>query len=319
MLNSRHRRPFMMRRDRKRSGRAGLETVARWVAGLALVECIALASSFPARADDRDESSSNSDWRTSISVALKAQQQRAEGQISSSLATSSEGVGTPTPIPLDASNHDNYFTAIVPIELQIQTPAIHIESLGASARAFLGAGYQWVPSPDRDFLREGIFVPLPPNPTAATRGLGGALRTDVDHQWSVSAGVSIPIEIANIPIEIRPSLDYIGQSMSANFRTVGIEIATGNLRIFDIKDSEVFHYLGPRLTIETDAGHAGDSRWVVFAEAGIYSSRVAGRQRLQDESTAGVEWARFSYAPDALLFQVGAGVRVYWDPSGSRP
>ncbi len=307
----------MMRRDRKQSGRAGLGTAARWVAGLAIVECIALASAYPARADDADETSSNGDWRTSVSVALKAQQQRAEGEISSSLATSSEGVGTPIPIPLSASNHDNYFTAIVPIELQIQTPAIHIESLGISASAFLGAGYQWVPSPDRDFLRDGIFVPLPPNPTAATRGLGGALRTDVDHQWSVYVGLSIPIEIAEIPIEIRPSLDYVGQSVSANFRTVGIEIATDNLRTFDLKDSDSFHYLGPRLTIETDAGRAGDSRWVVFAEGGIYSSRVAGRQRLREVSTAGTEWAGFSYAPDALLFQVGVGVRVYWDPSAS--
>jgi hypothetical protein len=292
----------------------GLRPAARRLARPLLVFLILINAAFPAHAEKDDSATSDDTWRTSISVALKAQQQRAEGEISSSLATDSDGIANPTPIPLDASNHDDYFVAIVPIELQLQTPTIRVGQLDVAARAFLLASYQFVPITDRDFLVDGKFVPLPPNPTAASQGLGGELRIDLQHQWSVSAGISIPVEIADFPIEIRPSLDYMGQWIRADAKTIGVQIGTDTLFVLQSEDSEAVHYLGPRLALETDAGRAGDTRWVFFAEGAAYFSRVAGRQRLSGDTTSGTEWARFSYEPDALLFQIGVGFRVYWEP-----
>jgi len=279
-----------------------------------LVFWILVIVAFPARAEQSDSSSNDDKWRTSISIAIKAQQQRAEGEVSSSLATDSVGIARPTPIPLDASNHDDYFVPIVPIELQLQTPAIQLDRLGLSPRVFLLASYQFIPVTSRDFLVDGKFVPLPANPTAASQGLGGELRIELQHQWSVSTGISIPVEIAGFPLEIRPSLDYMGQWIRADAKTIGVQIGTNALFVLESDDLEAVHYLGPRLGLETDAGRAGDTRWVFFAEGSAYFSNFAGSQRLTGAVTSGSEWARFSYEPDALLFQIGAGVRVYWEP-----
>ncbi len=254
------------------------------------------------------------DWRPSLAVSLKAQQQRAEAIITSTLNVDVVSPRNPTPIALDADEHDDYFTVIVPIELQLQTPAFNLPIADLSTRAFVQAAYQWVPITDRDFLTEGKFVPLPPNPTAASEGLGGEVRVDLQHQWSLSAGLAFAVEIEGIPIEIRPSLDYVGQWVRADARAIGVQDVTNQLFSLEDDKSKAVHLFGPRLAVETDAGRWGPTRLTVFAEGAVYFSRAFGSQRLRGSDSDGGETMSFSYEPDSLLFQIGVGTRIYWDP-----
>ena len=217
-------------------------------------------------------------------------------------------------VPLDAANHDDYFVPIVPIEAELQTPPIEIPGTDIAPRLFFQASYQFVPVTERDFLVDGKFVPLPPNPTAASQGLGGELRIDLQHQWSLSAGLSIPFEVADIPIAIRPSFDYTGQWLRADATVIGVQTGTNVLFRLGSEQADAIHYLGSRLSIETDAGRTAQTRWVFFAEGSIHVSRAWGRQDLADRVGEAGETLRFRFEPDALLFQIGAGFRVYWDP-----
>jgi hypothetical protein len=249
-------------------------------------------------------------WRTSFAISMKALQQRAEGHLSSTLATDEV---SNTPIPLNANNHDDYFVPVIPIELGIETPSFSLPATEREPRLFLQAGYQFIPITERDFLQDGKFVTLPANPTPGSEGLGGEIRVDLQHQWSVSAGISIPFEISGIPFEVRPSLDYMGQWVRASSRVIGIDVGTNAVVDLISDESKALHYLGPRLGIETDAGRAGSGRIAFFMEGSVYFSRVAGHQRLSGRSVSGTQSSQFEYEPDQLLFQVGVGVRLYWE------
>ena len=276
----------------------------------------------PALAESEPEPSGWDEWNVSLAVSLKAQQQRAEARITSSLATRQDRATTPPfnffDVPLDARTHDDYFVPIVPIEMELQTPPIAIPGTEITPRAFFQVSYQFIPITERDFLVDGKFVPLPPDPTAASQGLGGELRIDLQHQWSLSAGVSIPFEVEGIPIAIRPSLDYMGQWLRADATAIGVQIGTDALFRLEAEQTSAVHYLGPRLSIETEAGRTARTRWVFFAEGAIYSSRLSGSQDLEETVVESGETLSFRYEPDALLFQLGAGFRVYWDPRATR-
>lgn len=289
-----------------RAARASTIVFAGLITWLGMIAVAGFVSAEPAADESPD-----SQWRTSIAISLKAQQQRAEGTLSSTLATTEE---SGVPIPLDAKNHDDYFVPIIPIELGIQTPSFSLPATNLEPRVFFLAGYQFIPITERDFLVAGKFVTLPANPTPSSQGLGGEIRIDLQHQWSVSVGMAFPFEIADISFEVRPSLDYMGQWMRADATVIGIEIATGDLLKLASDESKAFHYLGPRLSLETDAGTVGDSRMVFFMEGSAYFSRFAGQQQLRGRDTSGVESAQYEYKPDQLLFQIGVGFRAYWNP-----
>lgn len=253
-------------------------------------------------------------WRPSLTVSLEAQQQRAEGEIESTLATDVVSPITPTPIPLDAAVHDDYFVPVIPIELALVSPLIDVPGVDLRVRAFVSAGYEFVPITERDFLVAGKFVPLPANPTAASEGLGGEVRVDLQHQWSLTAGVVVPIEIDGILIEIRPAVTYMGQWLRADATAIGVQVGTDTLFTLASEDTKAVHYLGPRLSIETEAGRSGPWKYTVFARSSFLFSGIGGSQRLSGRAGASGESMSFSYEPDSALFRVGAGLRVTWDP-----
>ncbi len=262
-----------------------------------------------ARAQDRPNAS-----RLSLSISLKAQQQRAEAEIESTLDVDVVGSRNPIPVSLAADEHADYFTVVVPVEIQLQTPAFEAPVTGTRMRAFAQAAYQWMPISERDFLREGKFVSLPPDPTAASEGLGGEIRVDLRHQWLLSVGLSFPIELWGGEIELRSSVDYLGQWLRVDARAIGVQSVTD--RLFDLNDDEskAIHYFGPRIALETDAGRWGPARLAVFAEGSLYLSRVFGSQSVRGGDFEAGETMAFRYEPDALLFQIGVGTRIYWDP-----
>jgi len=253
-------------------------------------------------------------WRPSLSVSLEAQQQRAEAEIESTLGTDVVSPNNPTPIALSADDHNDYFVPIVPIELSLESPPIDLPRIDLRPHLFFSAGYEFVPITERDFLVAGKFVPLPPNPTAASEGLGGEVRIDLQHQWSLSAGVVIPIEIEGIPIEIRPGVVYRGQWLRADATAIGVQVGTDALFTLASEDSKAVHYLGPQLSIETEAGRSGPWLYTVFARGSILFSRIGGSQSLRGNDIDAGETMRFNYEPDSALFRVGAGLRVTWDP-----
>jgi hypothetical protein len=253
-------------------------------------------------------------WLPGISVSLQVSQQRAEGSISSTLATDTVSNSDPTPVPLSSDKHDNYFVPIIPIAFQLESPTLELPEWAGRPRASIEAAYHFIPSVERDFIVDGKFVTIPPNPTAASQGLGGQLRIGRQHQWSVSAGLSFPFEVFDSPIHIRPSISYLGQWVRADMKAIGVQIGTDTLLNLGDDASKALHYLGPRLTLEADAGRMADTRFVFFFDTAAYFSRVAGDQVIRGRDISAGETAQFEYEPDSLLFQVGIGVRVVWDP-----
>ena len=275
--------------------------------------CALAASLSPGRAHAEEEGQALRTWQPSFALSIKAQQQRAEAQIVGSLNIDTEGRAA-TPVALDADNHDDFFTAIVPLELQLESPAISLPTVDVPVRGFVRAGYQWIPITDRDFITVGSAGTVPPNPSPASDGLGGQLRIDLQHQWSASVGLSFHFELAEIPFQVRPSLDYVGQWIRADARTVGVQDVTNRLFILDSDDTGAVHFLGPGLGIETDAGRIGAFRATVFAEGSLLASDVFGSQSLSGRRGQEGETLSFEYDPDNLLFQIGVGTRIYWDP-----
>ena len=311
------RRPRERAERRCRRSRPHERPPAHAVATVLLGAIVALAPRAGAEGTGPSESedpASRSRWRPWLSVSLQAQQQRAEGSISSSLATDVVGPSDSTPIALDADNHDDYFVPVVPIGIGVDTPPIELPRSGVRPRLAFGAAYEFIPITERDFLVDGKFVPLPADPTAASEGLGGEVRVDLQHQWSLSTELVLPFEVGGIPIELRPGVLYMGQWVRADAKAIGVQIGTDALVELEAEDSRAFHYLGPLLAIETEAGRAGSWHYSVFARAAVLFSDLGGRQRTRGLVSAAGESMRFGYEPDAALYRVGVGLRVRWDP-----
>jgi hypothetical protein len=272
----------------------------------------------PAGGAEEAKSDPEDRWRPSASISIQVNQQRGEASIESTLATDTISNNDPTPIPLSSDIHDDYFVPVIPFELQLESPAFDLpflkDFMKGGPRVFVQGSYQYVPIHSRDFLVDGKFVPIPPPPSAQSQGLGGRIQVDLQHQWSASIGLSFPFEVFETPIVFRPSVSYLGQWVKADSRVIGVQIGTNTLIQLDSDDSDAVHYVGPRVSLEADAGRTGDARFAFFLESGFYYSRAGGNQSLEGEAMALGETSSFRYEPDAWLYQVGAGFRVYWDP-----
>ena len=75
-------------------------------------------------------------------------------------------------------------------------------------------------------------------------------------------------------------------------------------------EGDVFHYLGPRVELETVAARTGPFDIAVFAEFGAFFT-------VGDDSTSFVirdatDSARFDFEVDNWLIQAGVGIRLTW-------
>ena len=295
----------------RKAGRGARE--ARWRSYLLALGAVLLASG--SIADEVSESDRSARWTPSVSLAMLAHVQDLSGLGESTF---------PERDSFDPRVGDESLAVIpaVPVGLRVLAP--EIELLGSPLRPFLHARLQVPFDQDRTVLRQGTVpnpVVIPPdlgqNQTAASiSGQGTILEATIDLMGQVGLGLAYDTEVLLTPITASLSLDYVVQEMSLDGNVVYVtgegpnETAPFTVQDLQALEGDVFHYLGPRVELETIAARPGPFDIAVFAEFGAFFT-------VGDDSTSFVirdatDEARFDFEVDNWLIQAGVGVRLTW-------
>ncbi|MDE0900018.1 MAG: hypothetical protein OSA81_13510 [Longimicrobiales bacterium] len=295
--------------------------IGLWFVVFLALSAFGIGAGGEVRADQATEAEApeNPGWTSSLSLSIEARHQSAVGSVQSTLATRETNEVDTTPLVPNARLDSSLFGISVPIGLEVSAPVI--EGLPGDARPFMEVSYQLVPSSDRVFLQEGNPGPVAVPASLISQGLGFKFETDISHQWSASLGVSFQLPTDEYSVRFRPSLDYFGQAMKFNSQVVGLPVdaagaATSIPLSLNMASTGTYHYLGPRVSFEVDAGRRGPLRFVMFLDLAGYL--LVGSGAVQGSAGAGSaegpQTANFRYTPGLFTFQGGMGTRVVWDP-----
>jgi len=140
--------------------------------------------------------------------------------------------------------------------------------------------------------------------------------------YGASVGVSIPFEIGDWRISIKPSARYLKQKI--NFTGIVLdaerEVFPGLPPTITVQlygdDSLDVHAVGPGLEIEVDAARVGSLSASVFISGGAYNvlsdRSVSFSNTVQDNQGEGVYRGFWTAKIDPWIYRANAGFRVKW-------
>lgn len=225
--------------------------------------------------------------------------------------------------------------------LEIETPSIPIPFL--RPRIFFGGELEHVSSQERNLATEGNPEPTLTAPAGnlsfsavELNGRGTRTTSDLDNmQLGAWIGVSIPVQLGDWKVSIKPSARYLNQKV--NFTGIfshGIRdnfVDSGNRRrdfptntfLVQIEDSLDVHAIGPGLEIEIEVGAIRSLSTSVFINGGAY--RVLSDRDIQVNSTGlgstnsaseNFEFeTQFTAEIDPWLYRGNVGMRFKWKGS----
>jgi hypothetical protein len=145
----------------------------------------------------------------------------------------------------------------------------------------------------------------------------------VNAYWQAGIGFDFIIPFDQRQFRIRPSLDYVGQSVDVEgvaTRTLrgasNVDLPGGN-RIGASSDDKIIHGLGPRIQIDVEVAKNDEFTVSLFVESGFYWMLSDRSVRFSSTDAAG-ESATFKVKLDDFAPQGGAGIRIAWTGFGSR-
>mgnify|MGYP001018564944 CR=1 FL=1 len=210
----------------------------------------------------------------------------------------------------------------IPVALQLAMPETEI--LGRTVRPFIHGRVQISMDPDRTIARQGtipnpVLIPSDPSPTLSANSISGQgtlLTTTLDLTGQLGVGVSTALPIEVLPVRLGVSLDYLVQRVSMDGHVVHVsgtgpnEIAPFTIQNLQVLDHALFHFLGPRMELETFAGERGPFRLSIYADFGAFFA--LGDRSKSFSATDGSNSAAFDFEVQTWMIQAGAGLRVAW-------
>jgi hypothetical protein len=216
--------------------------------------------------------------------------------------------------------------------LEIETPVLPIPSL--RPRIFVGAEVEHVSSQKRSIAREGdpkaeLIYPIS-NPEdnifadEAILGQGSATTSDADTlQYGAVVGFSIPVDIGEWQLSIKPSARYVHQEFE--FRGIFSEAdrpgtipAPGPTSVTLLQGSEKLevHAVGPHLEIEvlaTQIKSIGASMYINGGAYRVLSDRDVSFQQIgRDNLNTRTFIAFWDAEIDPWIYRAGIGMRIRW-------
>jgi len=288
-----------------------------------------LAANSAAAADSSSDASDDFDrWIPSIGVTMGFSTQEHKGTVDSTKEVAA--FGQIFQVPLNERIFDagqkNLTTIQVGGTVELQTPQLVPHTW--SPRLFIGGEIVHVSSQRRQIAREGDPSTLREPATAifpdeAILGQGSATTSDADTVlYGASVGVSIPFEVGDWRISIKPSARYLKQKI--NFTGIVLdadrEVFPGLPPTITVQlygdDSLDVHAVGPGLEIEVDAARVGSLSASVFISGGAYNvlsdRSVSFSNTVQDNQGEGVYRGFWTAKIDPWIYRANAGFRVKW-------
>lgn len=244
-------------------------------------------------------------WIPSIGLGVGLNWQQASGDLSASPAP---GV---TFSPFSNSEGTSIFKAAISPDLMLETPVIAD-----------------LPGKPRLFLQLGAIVPLG-DETTVNDNVGDAggvaedpqlfLTVEWDAIWYAGLGVSIEVPVGDSRVFIKPSINYIGQSVEwVATMEQQIDTALGSPLVpFSANDAQIHHGIAGKLQLETNLSSVGPVTPTIFiagqAGAWLWGDRTGtilvdtfvsdGRPSFNTRS---------EFSLERLHFNVSAGIRLSW-------
>jgi hypothetical protein len=211
--------------------------------------------------------------------------------------------------------------------IELQTPSLLPRKWGP--RIFIGGEILNVSSQKRTIAREGNPSELhggPPSanfPDEAILGQGSATTSDADNVlYGANIGVSIPFEIADWRVSVKPQARYLNQKIyfsgsvldAERFGIPGAD-PTREVEIYG-DDSLDVHALGPGLEIEVNAVRMGSIAASVFVSGGAYNvlsdRKTAFSTSVRDNLDTGDFRGDWTAEIDSWIYRANVGFRVSW-------
>ncbi len=289
-----------------------------------------LATSPAGAADPPSGASDDFDrWIPSVGLTVGFATQVHEGTVDSSQQLFAFGL--PFDVPLDdrsfAADQKNFTTLLVGGTVELQTP--QLLPFKWSPRIFIGGEVLNVSAQQRPIAREGNPSTLEdagpnPFPSKAILGQGSMTSSDADTlSYGAHIGVSVPVQIGDWRISIKPSARYLNQKIL--FRGIVLDAArTGPLGAtpptrevsITASDSVDVHAVGPGLEIEIGAARVGPLAGSVFVSGGAYrvlsERRVAFSRSVRDSLDSGNFRGDFTAEIDPWIYRADLGFRIKW-------
>ena len=287
-----------------------------------------LAASPAAAADPASGAGGDFDrWIPSLALTFGFTTQKHEGTVDSCRLL----VGCVGPIgPRRGfdSGENNFTTQQVGGTVELQTP--QLLPYEWSPRIFIGGEILNVSAQKRPLAREGNPSSLGDDggdddfPGDAILGQGSSTTSDADTVlYGASMGVSIPVQIGDWRISLKPSARYLNQELL--FRGVVLNAERQGLlgnrpptQTIEIRanDSLDVHALGPGLEIEIDAARVGSIAASVFISGGAYKvlsdRKVSFSETVRDNLETGTFRGFFTAEIDPWIYRANLGFRVKW-------
>ena len=289
-----------------------------------------LATSPAGAGDSRSGASDDFDrWIPSLGVTLGFTTQEHKGTVDASEQRLTFGgiIDIPLGDRVFADGRKLANNLVVGGTAELQTP--ELLPFRWSPRIFIGGEIMHVSSQRRTLAREGNPASIRdpgdnPLPADAILGQGSSVSSDADTiLYGASVGLSIPIQIGDWRVSLKPSARYLNQEI--DFRGVVLDAdRTGILNnqppttIVEIRDTDSLevHALGPGFEIEIDAARVKSIAASIFISGGAYKvlsdRKVSFSKSVRDNLDTGDFRGDFTAEIDPWIFRANLGFRVKW-------
>jgi hypothetical protein len=285
-----------------------------------------LASGPAGAADPSSDARDDFDrWIPSLALSIGFTTQEHEGTVNSFRVFPDFG-GIPGREFAEGKN--NLTNTQVGGSVELQTP--QLLSYRWSPRIFIGGEILHVSAQQRPIAREGNPGTLGDDggdddfPGDAILGQGSSTKSDADTVfYGASMGVSIPVQIGDWRILIKPSARYLNQELYFQGDVLDAERSgiLGNrppTQTIEIRgnDSLDVHAVGPGLEIEIDAARVGSIAASVFISGGAYNvlsdRKVAFSNRVRDNLDTATYQGNWTAEIEPWIYRANLGFRVKW-------
>ena len=261
-------------------------------------------------------------WIPSAALVLGISGQGTQAAVLSGPLT---GSAPPEPVRPPASGSQKLLNPRFEGQLELMSPRL-LAGLGqprAFAQAAFGANFGFA----YDVAREGtpgeLIPPTSPIPEGNYPGQGSRTTAKVKpFDFKAGLGAAFTVELADMPMRIKPSVQYLRQTIQVN-GLVNRAVAVGgtittDFRVISLSSSEerAYNALGPAIEVEVDASRMGPVVLTPFVNFQAFAILDNDPIVMADSFTdaTGTETAAWFFKNKGWIYSGAVGLRFRWQP-----
>lgn len=272
-------------------------------------------------------------WTPSLAINIGFTTQEVRGSVESTEFIPAFGSIFPVDLRPSDKSQQHFTTADVGGSIELQTPqllSLEILSFRLAPSLFIGGEILNVSAQSRPIAREGNPSELGDDPgdevfpEDAILGQGSMTESDMRNvMYGARIGISIPIQIGDWRVSIKPAARYLNQKYK--FNGIALDANRGGL-LGDLPptstvemygdDSLDVHAVGPGLEIEVDAVQIGSFAGSVFVSGGAYNVLSERKTKFFANARNSVDTrdntAEWKAEIEPWIYRASAGFRIKW-------